>query len=403
MIARATPMAFVGSVRYLPTATPDSTLVLVALSMPNRSLTFTGTGDQQEASYLVITEARQGSAIAARREARETVRVASFRETTRGDESIIFQQFLTLAPGDYQMAVIVRDAGSARSGSYELASEVPRFSESAVAPPVIAYEAIPRTDADSLPRLIANPKATVVFGRDTIVPVYVEQSSDSTRASTAAISVTSSDGDVLWRDTVALVPGDGVSGGLGRVPATQFGVGHFWIAVEPMSGATGTRVPFFISFGDEWGIAPLAEMLSYLRYFTDGARLRTLRDATSEARAAAWMAFWRETDPDPQTTEHEALRDYFRRLVTANDRFREEGGFGWLTERGKVYITLGEPDQILEQGEVGLNTRGRIQIWQYLQYRAQLVFVDQNGFGRWRMTPSSETEFETIAARVRRR
>ena len=115
------------------------------------------------------------------------------------------------------------------------------------------------------------------------------------------------------------------------------------------------------------------------------------------------MTFWRETDPDPQTTEHEGLRDYFRRLITANERFRDEGGAGWLTERGRVFITLGEPDQILEQGEVGIGNRGRLQIWQYLQHRAQFVFVDQSGFGRWRMTPASEAEFESIAVRVRRR
>jgi GWxTD domain-containing protein len=115
------------------------------------------------------------------------------------------------------------------------------------------------------------------------------------------------------------------------------------------------------------------------------------------------MTFWRETDPDPETTEHEALRDYFRRLVTVNERFREEAAAGWLTERGKVFITLGEPDQILEQGDVGIGSRGRLQIWQYLQHRTQFVFVDQSGFGRWRMTPASEAEFEALALRVRRR
>jgi GWxTD domain-containing protein len=187
------------------------------------------------------------------------------------------------------------------------------------------------------------------------------------------------------------------------VPATRFGVGQFWISAGPVAGAPGVRVPLFISFGDEWGIAPLEEMISYLRYFVDLSRLNAVRDAVPEARAAAWMTFWRETDPDPETTEHEALRDYFRRLVTANERFREEGSPGWLTERGKVLITLGEPDQILEQGDVGIGTRGRLQIWQYLQHRTQFVFVDQSGFGRWRLTPQSEAEFESIAVRVRRR
>ena len=404
MIARTTPMAFVGSVRFLPTSTADSTLVLVALSMPNRSLTFAGAGDRQEAGYTVITEARQGGVVVQRREAREMVRVASFRETTRGDESVIFQQFMTLSPGDYDLAVVVRDAGSARSGAYELPSSVPRLTASAVAPPVIVYEGTPRTNADSLPRLIANPRATVVFGRDTVVPVYIEQTALAGAPSEATLVVLSDEGNVLWSDTISLQSGSGIAGGLGQVPATRFGVGHFWVATGPVTGTAPTaRVPLFISFGDEWGIAPLEEMLSYLRYFADGSRLRALRDAAPDGRASAWMTFWRETDPDPQTTEHEGLRDYFRRLITANERFREEASAGWLTERGKVFITLGEPDQILEQGDVGIGNRGRIQIWQYLQHRAQFVFVDQNGFGRWRMTPASEGEFESIAVRVRRR
>ena len=403
MIARTTPMAFVGSVRYLPSANIDSTLVLVALSMPNRSLTFTGGSDRQEASYIVITEARRGGEVVQRREARETVRVASFRETTRGDESVIFQQFMTLSPGDYELAVIVRDAGSARSGAYELASSVPRLTPSSVATPVVAYEATPRASADSLPQLITNPRATIVFGRDTVVPVYIEQAAPADSAPAATLSVLSDDGSVLWSDTIALQRGVGVAGGVGQVPATRFGVGQFWISAGPVAGAPTVRVPLFISFGDEWGIAPLEEMISYLRYFVDLSRLNAVRDAAPEARAAAWMTFWRETDPDPQTTEHEALRDYFRRLVTANERFREEGSSGWLTERGKVLITLGEPDQILEQGDVGIGTRGRLQIWQYLQHRTQFVFVDQSGFGRWRMTPQSEAEFESVAVRVRRR
>jgi GWxTD domain-containing protein len=404
MIARTTPMAFVGLVRFLPTRTADSTLVLVALSMPNRSLTFAGAGDRQEAGYTVITEARQGGTVVQRLEARETVRVASFRETTRGDESVIFQQFMTLSPGDYDLAVVVRDDGSARSGAYELASSVPRLASSAVAPPVIAYEATPRTNADSLPQLIANPRATIVFGRDTVVPVYVEQSTTTGMTPEATLSVLSDEGNILWSDTISLQLGSGVAGGVGQVPATRFGVGHFWVTTGPVTGAAPpVRVPLFISFGDEWGIAPLEEMLSYLRYFADASRLRLLQDAAPETRASAWMTFWRETDPDSQTTEHEALRDYFRRLITANERFREEGSAGWLTERGRVLITLGEPDQILEQGDVGIGNRGRIQIWQYLQHRAQFVFVDQSGFGRWRLTPASEAEFEAIAIRVRRR
>jgi len=49
-----------------------------------------------------------------------------------------------------------------------------------------------------------------------------------------------------------------------------------------------------------------------------------------------------------------------------------------------------------------MGQRGRAQIWTYAQHRLQLVFVDQTGFGRWRMTSSGEMAFEAVAARERR-
>ena len=107
-----------------------------------------------------------------------------------------------------------------------------------------------------------------------------------------------------------------------------------------------------------------------------------------------------ETDPNPQTAVHEGLRDYFGRVRVANERFREEGGAGWMSDRGMVFVALGDPDQIYEQGTSDVSQRGRAQIWEYRQYSAQLVFIDQSGFGRWRLTTSSEADFRSILNRV---
>ena len=124
------------------------------------------------------------------------------------------------------------------------------------------------------------------------------------------------------------------------------------------------------------------------------------RSAAPDARAALWAAFLRETDPVPQTPLHEGMRDYFARIAQANARFREEGAAGWLTDRGRAFVALGPPDQVIEPNLSDMNQRGRSQIWEYRQHRLQIVFIDQTGFGRWRMTISSETEFEGVVRRV---
>ena len=41
-----------------------------------------------------------------------------------------------------------------------------------------------------------------------------------------------------------------------------------------------------------------------------------------------------------------------------------------------------------------MNQRGRTQIWEYRSLNLTLTFYDQTGFGRWRLTNSSEAEFQ---------
>ena len=99
LIASNAPVPFVGAVRYVGTASPDTTLVLLAISLANRALTFARDDDRYRAVYEVRAEFRQGTQLARRIEAQQVVRVANFREVSRGDESVIFQQTLPLAPG----------------------------------------------------------------------------------------------------------------------------------------------------------------------------------------------------------------------------------------------------------------------------------------------------------------
>ena len=60
---------------------------------------------------------------------------------------------------------------------------------------------------------------------------------------------------------------------------------------------------------------------------------------------------------------------------------------------------LGEPDQILEPTGSQLNQRGQAQVWDYQRLQLQLVFIDQTGFNRWRLTQSSEVNFQAALRR----
>jgi GWxTD domain-containing protein len=398
MIAEGGAVPFTGIVRYFAGPSPDSTLVLLSLSLANRSLTFSVEGNQYRAAYRVESELHRGAGQPQRIEARKMVRVQAYRETARGDESIVFQHLLLVAPGEVDATLTVSDEPSQRATSTQLHLAIPRFGAGDLSTPVVVYEGTPRKDRDSLPVMIASPRATAVFGRDSVVLLYVEAYGAPPHH--VVVRAIGEKAREVWRDTVALASGAGLSSAVITLPVSRIGAGALTIATSTDRDTTST--PLFISFGEEWALTSYAEMLEYLRYFATAEELNALKRATPEQRAEAWNDFWKATDPVPTTQENEALRDYFARIRIANERFGEEGGAGWLTDRGRVLLLLGDPDQIYEQDEMSLRQRGRAQIWVYNRYQVQLAFVDQSGFGRWRLTMSSEADLASAARQARR-
>src|SRR5207245_1687603 len=118
-----------------------------------------------------------------------------------------------------------------------------------------------------------------------------------------------------------------------------------------------------------------------------------LRQAPPDQRPAVWRAFYKATDPVEITPENEALEAYFRRIQIANQRFRESGEPGWLTDRGEVFITLGEPDDVFDFTTDISRAGVRGVRWTYNTLRLTLFFQDNTGFGRFRLTPLSRAEY----------
>jgi len=168
-----------------------------------------------------------------------------------------------------------------------------------------------------------------------------------------------------------------------------------------VGGGVVASAPFLVAFSDLWAISNFDDMISLLRFFAPADTLRALVNASPDQRAAAWLQFWRETDPSPLTPENEALDQYFSRLRVANQRFSDEATPAWLTDRGEVLIAIGEPDQVYDP-RPDIQGRGRVITWIYNQYRLQLYFVDDAGFGRFRIDPRSRSEYLIVLNRLRR-
>ncbi|MFI5231235.1 MAG: GWxTD domain-containing protein, partial [Gemmatimonadales bacterium] len=394
MLARGAPMPFVGSVSFMASAAADSTHVVVAISIANGNLTFARENDRFRAGYTVGITLRNGAETVKQIEAHESVLVASFKEVSRLDESVIYQELLTVKPGRYNLMVNVRDDGSSKNGSDDVTLLVPTLDAGSLSTPVVFARVTQRLSRDSLPNVVANPTATATFGKDSLVGVYLEgYGTDEGTRLPLNIAVRTEKGRMLFSDTISIAHRQNLYSGVLYIPVARTGIGPAVVSAWQTGSSDTTRAPMFVGFGEQLPVATYDQMIDYLQWYTSPDKLKPLRDTVPESRVAAWANFVRQNAT--VTGGAEALRDYFKRLAEANTRFREEGIPGWMTDRGKVLLGLGEPDQVYEQGaNADPSQRLRSQIWEYRDLQQQLVFNEQQEFGHWRLTNSSAIAFE---------
>ncbi len=67
--------------------------------------------------------------------------------------------------------------------------------------------------------------------------------------------------------------------------------------------------------------------------------------SNDEERDQFIEAFWQRRDPTPDTEENEFKEEHYRRIEYANEHYAA-GIAGWRTDRGRIYIMYGAPDEI---------------------------------------------------------
>src|SRR5579871_1506323 len=78
---------------------------------------------------------------------------------------------------------------------------------------------------------------------------------------------------------------------------------------------------------------------------TDEEKTAFKRLATDEEREQFIEQFWLRRDPTPDTEENEFKEEHYRRIAYANDHYAS-GIPGWKSDRGRIYIEYGPPDEI---------------------------------------------------------
>ena len=143
----------------------------------------------------------------------------------------------------------------------------------------------------------------------------------------------------------------------------------------------------------------LNEDLAYI--ITDEERAAFKLLSTDEEKENFVEQFWLRRDPTPDTAENEFKEEHYRRIAYANERYAS-GIAGWKTDRGRIYITFGPPDENeshpsggsyerpIEEGG-GTTSTFPFEKWRYRYIEGIgsdiiIEFVDPTMTGEYRMT-----------------
>src|SRR5580700_10777030 len=122
---------------------------------------------------------------------------------------------------------------------------------------------------------------------------------------------------------------------------------------------------------------------------------------TNEEREQFIEQFWLRRSSNPDMPDNDFKEEHYRRIAYANEHFAS-GIPGWKTDRGRIYIIWGAPDEIeshptggtydrpMEEGG-GSTTTYPWERWRYrylegIQENVELEFVDPSGSGEYHLT-----------------
>jgi GWxTD domain-containing protein len=121
--------------------------------------------------------------------------------------------------------------------------------------------------------------------------------------------------------------------------------------VEYYASRAGLNHPYF-----DW----LANDVPYI--ISPEERIAFVQLTNDEDRDLFIEQFWERRNPEPDSQDNMFKSEHYRRIVYSNEHFSSERTPGWKTDRGRIYIQWGPPEEIESNKP---DTGGRVETWRY--------------------------------------
>ncbi len=387
------PTFYAEAVAYASDQTQKSRLDIY-VQVPHEEIRFLKENDRYLGRYeLTLTLSTPAKELVHEQTWSVDVPVTDFAQTTQRRLYSLTHRTLEVAPGNYSMTVQLRDEESKKSSQIKKSLLVTDFAKDSVTLSDIMLVNRLSTDGEKrsiVPIITGNINHTSE-GFFVFVELYTHQLVDSV--------------DVVWKvfdsrknEVAGRTQRDALTGTRSQVfvkiDSAGLRMGTYFLTVEATARPTVdgktveykgvTSRTFNIRASDLPGvISDLDKAVDQLIYIARDTELLYVREATTEEeKRKRFLEFWAKRDPDPQTPRNELMEEYYSRVAFANQNYSHYLE-GWRTDMGMIFIRFGTPDNI-ERHPFEYNVKP-YEIWYYYQLNRQFIFVDETGFGDYRL------------------
>jgi GWxTD domain-containing protein len=322
----------------------------------------------------------------------EKVTTQDFDQTTSEKNFNLSLRSFNLFPGKYFFQTSVEDQDSRKTvRSGKIMFEVRNLSNAySISDIMIIYK---RTNESGKSNILPNITNNVTLQERTF-PIFYEIYSDSSENVNLKYSLTDNNKDNIFQTTVPYTLKKGANQILYSYVDSTLDIGLYQLSVnvkslKPVPGSDDSTL-FSISKsfnailpGLPSNAKSIGEAVDELVYIATGSEMNYIENAkTQKEKMKRYHDFWKKKDPNPSTEENPIFSEYYGRVAFANEHFSTYTK-GWKTDRGMIYITLGPPNSV-DRHPFDIDSKP-YEVWNYYNLDEQLVFVDETGFGDYRL------------------
>ncbi len=179
----------------------------------------------------------------------------------------------------------------------------------------------------------------------------------------------------------------------GSIPITDYIPGTYKMIVE-IPDKISTQEQFYIpELKEEATDADVEKEYKYVKYFFSNHDNKIYKYLNNNGKLKYMEKFWLQNDPNPITEKNELKDEIIKRHQYVDENFSHLKKKGWKTDRGRIYIRIGKPDEVIDKG-YEYKAKPYI-IWKYyIGGKRIYVFIDFTGMGNYKLVYSENDEKE---------